>query len=84
MANLQTLINHITLKVLIDWKKPTRLFNRRYKDSCPLVNKCLTKCIIYKENVTTTDKRKLYYETSDGKFKGRYNNHARLFRHKRN
>ena len=35
-------------KVLTDGKKPTRLCNWRYKDSCPLVGKCLAKCTVYK------------------------------------
>ena len=54
-----------------------------YKDSCPLAGKCLAKCIVYKAQITTTDKRKFYYGTSDGEFKTRFNNHTSSFRHKR-
>lgn len=35
-------------------------------------------------NVTTTEKRKLYYGKSYGEFKARCNNHARFFSHRRN
>ena len=69
---------NITLtKVLLDWKKPTRLCNCRYKDNCPLVDKCLIKWTVYKGNITTTDKHKVGYGTSDGVFKAGCNNHAR-------
>ena len=83
MANLQSLIKQHNVKVLADGKKPTRLCNCRYKDSCPQAAKCLAKCTVYKAEVTTTGKRKLYYETSDGEFKTRFNNHTSSFRHKR-
>ena len=69
MANLQSLIKQHNAKVLTNGKKTTRLCNCRYKDSCHLAAKCLAKCIVYKAEVTTTDKRKLYYGTSDGEFK---------------
>ena len=71
MANLQSLIKQRNSKVLTDWKKHTRLCNRRYKYSCPQAGKCLAKCIVYKAEVTTTDKHKLYYGASDGEFKTR-------------
>ena len=83
MASLQSLIKTLNAKVLTDGKKPTRLCNCRYKDSSPLAGKCLAKSIAYKAEVTTTDKCKLYYGTSDGEFKTRFNNHTSSFRHKR-
>ena len=63
MVNLQSLIKQHNANVLTDAKKRTRLCNCRYKDSCPLAGKCLAKCSVYKAEVTTTDKRKLYYGT---------------------
>ena len=48
-----------------------------------MVAKCLAKYIVYKAEVTTTGKCKLYYGTSDRKFKTRFNNHIKLFRIKR-
>ena len=49
----------------------------------PLAGKCLAKCIVYRTEVATTDKCKLYYGTSDGEFKTRFNNCTSSFRHKR-
>ena len=48
-----------------------------YKDNCPLAGEALVKVIVYKGEVTTTEKRKLYYGTSDGEFKARFNNHTK-------
>ena len=48
-----------------------------------MASKCLAKYIVSKAEVTTTHKRKLYYGTSDGEFKTRFNNNTRLFKHKR-
>ena len=36
-----------------------------------------------KAEVTATETRFLYYETSDAEFNSRFNNHNRSFRHKR-
>ena len=83
MAMLHSLIKQHNVKFFTDGKKPTRLCNCRYKDSCPLTSKCLTKGIVYKAEFTTTDKCKLYYGTSDGEFKTRFKNHTSFSRHKR-
>ena len=83
MTNLPSLIKQRNSKVLIDGKKPTWSYNCRYNDSCPLLGKCLAKCIVYKAEVTTTEKCKLYYGTSNGELKIRINNHTRSFRHKK-
>ena len=45
----------------------------------PLAGNCLAKCIVYKAEVTTTDKRKLYYRALDEEFKTRSNNHTNSF-----
>ena len=83
MANLQSLIKQHNAKVLIDEKKAARLCNCRYKASCPLADKCLAKCNVYKAEVTTTDKRGLHCGTSDGELKTRFSNHTSTYRHKR-
>ena len=70
-------------KVLTDGKKTAKLCNCRYKDTWPLAGKCSAKCIAYKAEVVTTDKRTLYYWTSDGDFKARFNNNTWWFRYKR-
>ena len=49
------------------------------REVAPLVGNCLAKCIVYKPEVTTTDKRKLYHGTLDEEFKTRSNNHTNLF-----
>ena len=69
MANLESLIKQRNAKLLAYGKKPTRLCKCRYKHSCPLPAKCLAKCIACKAEVTATEKRKLYYGTSDGDLK---------------
>ena len=56
MDNLQSLVKQHNAKVLTDGKKLTRLCQRRYKDSCLLAGKWLTKCIVYKVEVTTIEK----------------------------
>ena len=57
--------------------------NLPYKGSCPLAGKAFAKCIVCKAEVTTTENRKLYYGTSDGEFKTRFNNHIRSIRYNR-
>ena len=62
MANLESLIKQLNAKVLTDVKKSTRLCNCIYMY-------IIQQCIVYKAEVTTTDKCKLYYGASDGEFK---------------
>ena len=83
MANLQSLVKLHNAKVLTDGQKPTRLCNCRYKDSCPMAGKCSAKYIVCKAEVYSTTTRKLFYGTSDGGVKTRFNNHTRFFRHER-
>ena len=59
-----------------------RSCNCRVKDNCPLDEKCLHKCIVY-QAVITNNECKEYFETVEGEFKLRYNNHTMLFRHKK-
>ena len=58
-------------------------FLRSFWKSCPLIGKCLAKCIVYKAEVNTTDERKLYHGKSDGEFKTSFNKHTSSFKHKR-
>ena len=83
MTNLQSLIDQHNVKTLTDGKKPSRLSNCRCMDSCLLTSKWLAKCIVYKAELTTTNKRKLYIAITNEEFKTRFNNHTRSFRHKR-
>ena len=51
MAMLHSLIKQHNVKVFTDGKKPTRLCNCRYKDSCPLTSKCITIIQYTKQNL---------------------------------
>lgn len=50
------------------------------KSNCPMNGKCLSTSIVYKAEVTTNTGRLVYYGTSEGEFKTRYNNHTKSFR----
>ena len=55
------------------------LCNCRNKEGCPLNEHCLSSCIAYKAVVTGNDTEKIYYGTSEGPFKERFNNHKKSF-----
>ena len=55
----------------------------RVKDNCPLDEKFLHKFIVYQANVVTSNEFKEYFETTEGEFELRYNNHNVAFRHKK-
>ncbi len=57
----------------------------RDKKTCPLQEKCMTKDIVYKATVTTSDTNstKHYIGMTASTFKERYRNHIKSFNHKR-
>ena len=55
--------------------------NINCKCNCPLNGECLTQCLVYKATSTTSSNSFVYYGTSEGEFKSRYNNHKKSFRH---
>ena len=55
----------------------------RVKDNCPLDEKFLHKFIVYQANVVTSNEFKEYFETTEGEFELRCNNHNVAFRHKK-
>ena len=57
--------------------------NCRKKENCPMEGMCLAKCIIYKAEVSTENETFVYFGASEGEFKTRYNNHTKLFKHRR-
>ena len=59
-----------------------RKCNCRSKPKRPLNGECLTQCLVYKATSTTSTNSFVYYGTSEGEFKSRYNNHAKCFRHR--
>ena len=58
-----------------------RKCNCRSKQNFPFNGECLTQCLVYKATSATSRKRFVYYETSEGEFRSRYNNHTKSFRH---
>ena len=53
------------------------------KSKCPLNNKCLSKNVLYKANITSTSEnygKKFYYGISETKFMSRYANHRNSFK----
>ena len=59
-----------------------RKCNCRSKPNSPLNGECLTQCLVYKATSTTSSNSIVYYGTSEGEFKTRYNNHTKSFRHR--
>ena len=58
-----------------------RKCNCRSKSNCPLNGECLTQCLVYKATSTTSSNSFIYYGTSEGELKSRYNKHTKSFRH---
>ena len=72
--------DHTEYKVL-SIRNVDRLSNSRSKGSCPLDDKCLQTCTIYKADLITNKDSHITYGASDGKFKFGYNNHTNYFCH---
>ena len=64
-------------------KKQQRPCNCRQKDQCPMSGDCLATSIVYKAEVTHSNKTDVYYGQCEGEFKLRYNNHTKSFRHRK-
>ena len=56
--------------------------NCRSKPNCPLNGECLTQSLVSKATSSTSNKNFVYYGTSEGEFKTRYNNHTKSFTHR--
>ena len=62
-------------------EQETKLCNCRNKQACPLQGKCLTESIVYQATVITENKESaIYYGSTEGPFKTRYNGHMSNFR----
>ena len=59
----------------------SRSCNCRSKPNCPMNGECLTKCIVYKASIKTSENTSVYYGASEGEFKTRFNNHTKSFKH---
>ena len=49
------------------------------KTACPLQNKCLTECVIYKAQVTSGNETSTYIGLTESTFKKRYTSHESSF-----
>ena len=82
-SNVGNIIKQHNSKVLSKTNDNTnRKCNCRSKPNCPLNGECLTQCLVYKATSTTSSNSFVYYGTSEGEFKSRYNNHTKSFRHR--
>ena len=85
MPNVKSIIqkhNKIVLNPPTNTTKKT--CNCINKEKCPLLQKCLTKNIMYKATWTSsqdTYQHKIYYGITKTKFKQRYANHIKSFKH---
>lgn len=80
--NIHKIITQHNSKLLsTNEDQENRKCNCRTKPNCPLKGECLTKCIVYKASVKTNENTSIYYGTSEGEFKTRFNNHTKSFKH---
>ena len=87
MPNVKSIINKHNKTVL---DPPTnnseRTCNCINKEKCPLLEKCLTNNIMYKATLTSNQDNyqpKIYYGITETRFKQRYANHIKSFRHEK-
>ena len=82
-SNVGNIIKQRNSKVLSKTNdNNNRKCNCRSKPNCPLNGECLTQCLVYKATSTTSSNSFVYYGTSEGEFKSRYNNHTKSFRNR--
>ena len=83
ITNVGNIINQHNSKVLNKTNgNINRKCNYRSKPDWPLNGDCLTQCLVYKPISTTSSNNFVYYRTSEGEFKSRYNNHTKSFRNR--
>ena len=84
MPNIKSAINAHNKKILKPATIQERKCNCVKKQTCPLDNKCLSKNIVYKAYVTSSNptyKEKVYFGLCETTFKTRYSNHKKSFVH---
>ena len=78
-TNVENIIKQHNSKLLSKTNdNNNRKCNCRSKPNCPLNGEYLTQCLVYKATSTTSNNNFLYYGTSEGEFKTRYNNLTNL------
>ena len=90
MDNIKSLINKHNHRILKQKTNQTPKENDcscncRKKNECPIPGECMTNNVIYKTEVTTTDKLtiKQYIGMTSNAFKNRFRNHQKSFRDKK-
>ena len=80
--NIQKIITQHNHSLMNNNENQTsRCCNCRSKPNCPMNGECLTKCIVYKASIKTSENTSVYYGASEGEFKTRFNNHTKSFKH---
>ena len=87
MPNVKSIINKHNKTVLDPaTNNSERTCNCINKEKCPLQEKCLSNNIMYKATLTSNQdnyQHKIYYGITETKFKQRYPNHIKSFRHEK-
>ena len=81
-SHISSVIKQHNYKALSTTENLDQLCDCRNKENCPLDDKCLQTCIIYKADGITNKDSHIYYGASAGEFKSRYTNHTNSFRHR--
>ncbi len=83
MPNIGQVIKSHNKKIMVQPDKkvsePNKLCNCRNELDCPLQDKCLTSCVVYRAQVKAEGKTFTYVGSTEGKFKIRFNNHKSSF-----
>ena len=81
MQNMQSIIATKNKKLLGEnMKLEEKGCNcRKNKNECPLGNKCLTECLVYKAEITSENTVKSYIGMASTSFKARFSNHKQSF-----
>ena len=85
MPNMATVIkNHINSVLKSAASNTNSGCNCTNKSACPLNGECLTACITCAATVNIGNTEKVYYGSTQGPFKRRFNRHNFSFRHREN
>ena len=83
MPNMETLIKSHNATVLNPQPQNEIVgCNCRNPATCPLRGNCQSARLVYSATVTTVSEEKIYYGSTKGKFKKRYDRHNSDFRHR--
>ena len=83
ITNVGNIIKQHNSKVLSKTNdNNNRRCNCKSKLNCPLNDECPTQCLVYKATSAASNNSFVYFGTSEGEFKTRYNNHTKSFIHR--